>query len=301
MKYQNIKISKYQNIKISKYQNKFTNIIFLFFVSITSFAQVSIGVKVGYGLSGISNPQNVIGFSNIKQDLGNGNFALLNIVSPENGLDYPVASTKEIVPNISTNRNNATFNYTFGLNVTNHFHKNFGYAIELNYSQIGSTLVINDINANTKLSQKLLLHYIQLPILFKIGVQKDNFSIHGVVGPYFSALVNGINTNTFEKIEENKPDITNGLIKNGTSTVHYYGDFPFLKDKIFNADMGLILGASFSYNLSEKALLFLDARYQFGFTNINNINYYGSEAYNSSKNIATTLTVGVSYIISKKE
>jgi hypothetical protein len=135
--------------------------------------------------------------------------------------------------------------------------KHAGVQIELNYSQRG--WVENDTTGVDDLKYKNQMDYLELPILSHVNI--GGGKLRGVfnLGPYLGYALNR--------------SITTENVDRGTSESSKYS---FDTDKDNRFDFGLMVGAGMEYRFNFGKLT-AEARYTFGFGDINKEKFFQSE------------------------
>jgi hypothetical protein len=135
------------------------------------------------------------------------------------------------------------------------FSKNFALQFEFLYAQKGLRVEvpqIDDFDQPYTAKSWFNVNYLDIPLVFKVSFPIGPVSIYGDVGPYA-----GIGLSAKTTLD---PDIY------GTQSK----DIGFQKNGFKRFDFGFVFGAGIGYEL-WKGDLFLDFRYDYGLTDINNV------------------------------
>lgn len=135
------------------------------------------------------------------------------------------------------------------------FSKNFALQFEFLYAQKGLRVEVPQTDDNDQAytaKSWFNVDYLDIPLVFKVSFPIGPISIYGDVGPYA-----GIGISAKTTLD---PDI------NGTQSK----DIGFQKNGFKKLDFGFVFGAGVGYEL-WKGDLFLDFRYDYGLTDINNV------------------------------
>jgi len=154
--------------------------------------------------------------------------------------------------------------YTFGIPVEVALSKVFSIQPEVNFQRRGTNKV-NQFNIGPNSIQQSIernINYLEIPLLFKLGYTTESFTVAAVAGPTFSYAVSGTTT------AGDRVSAGDGIVIEQTAGDY---DIDFDQEGLKRADFGAHLGAQFGIPAGPGKIL-LDARYQLGFTNLNDGN-----------------------------
>lgn len=238
--------------------------------------------EIKYTLQGLSSPIYTI----LKNDLalieyGNGNTEFFQLQMAETKPNHVASQSKgvgigvrgginvmRIQPNYQLAKGvsiNSIKTFSVGVPIEIRFSEYFALQPEINYTQKGATvnsftdttLATYSINIKMTGTSTEKYHYLDLPILAKVGAGNKMGRIDFCAGPYLGIGLGGINQTT------QVVDITPNNIYLTDSKQDTTYSIKVGKD-IRNIEMGLNLGATLSLNLSKGARLFFDTRYLLG-------------------------------------
>ena len=209
------------------------------------------------------------------------------IISSRNKLEDDGANTK------ITSQENIT-GYTIGIPIELGVSNIFTLQPEINFQQRGTDKTnkfFRDGFIEVEQSIRREINYLEIPLLFKFGYTNENFTVAAVAGPTFSYAISG-KTIAGDQIISN----TGGI---QSMTAGEY-DIDFDREGLKRADFGAHIGLQGGVPLGTGKII-LDARYQVGFTNLNdgnNSNNTNIEDY-ESKAQGYSLTVGYMWTFGK--
>lgn len=147
--------------------------------------------------------------------------------------------------------------YQFGIAAEIRFNDNFAIQPELNFLQKGARQDMAEVDSvlgNIAFKSNYVINYLEVPVLVKAGKSFGPARVDILAGPSFGYGLNG----------KLKSEFTIGGETNKDES-----DLNFKDDQIKRVDVGLQFGASVSFNLGDRASLFVDGRYLFGLTDLN--------------------------------
>lgn len=186
--------------------------------------------------------------------------------------------------------------YTFGIPIEIAVSKIFSIQPEVNFQQRGTDKTnrfdITGLGGSTSVQQDIRreINYLEIPLLFKLGYTTEKFTAAAVAGPTFSYALSGTT------IAGNQVTTAGGVTV--TETAGEY-DIDFDREGLKRADFGAHIGIQGGIPAGPGKII-LDARYQVGFTNLNdgnnenntNIEDYESKAQGYSLTAGYMLTFG---------
>ncbi len=156
----------------------------------------------------------------------------------------------------------------FGVVSEFRFSENIAIQPELNFIQKGSQQnfslsdsLFGDISVNAD----VILNYLELPVLFKVGGDLGMVRVDALAGPGFGYAVNG-------KIK------SVSTVNGETETEEEAIDFE--KDEFSRTDLSIHLGGMLTLKAGERTSIFVDGRYIIGLTDLNTSNDDDDEARN---------------------
>jgi hypothetical protein len=157
----------------------------------------------------------------------------------------------------------------------------FGISVEALFSQKGATFT-NAANGTQRLDFNRKLNYIEVPVLARYFLNKSgNFRPNLFIGPDFGFKLSGNDVNR---------TLTGGAAQADQD----------ISASINPVDVGLTGGIGLNFFLQGTMRLLIDARYAYGFSDINEDNLIGFVNNGRVGNTAITITAGLSFGIGKK-
>ena len=156
------------------------------------------------------------------------------------------------------------------------FSDNFGICVQLAYVQKGTNFSFSD-GSFTSSTIGLTFSYLQIPVLFKATFGSGSFKPVLFAGPEI-----GINLSTKES----------GKTQNGTDTTITIPDSVFSK-----INLGIMLGAGVTFSINQTTIIFLNAAYDIGLSNLNaQFGKNNGSSTNNEKDITNDIRINVGII-----
>ncbi len=171
------------------------------------------------------------------------------------------------------------------------FNEKMSLQLEVGYFQQGGRLLdiyIPDYSGNSSWyiinikNKEIIMHNIELPVLFKYSLKISGFKLNGFIGPSF-----GYNLHT-------------GVIKEGTIIDEYGGPHTYTGEENITNNMEKIqysatAGIGFELPISDKLYILIDARYRYGINSVYNGYSYLEipEIQGNLKNNSMYFTIGL--------
>lgn len=147
--------------------------------------------------------------------------------------------------------------YQFGVVAEIRINDHFAIQPEFNLIQKGAKQEFSEVDSligSISTKTNVVFNYLEVPVLIKAGTSFGPARVDLLAGPSFGYALSGKVKEEFTLNGETEKDEI---------------DIDFKEDEVKRTDVGLQLGAAFSFNLGESAKLFVDGRYLFGLTNLN--------------------------------
>ncbi len=147
--------------------------------------------------------------------------------------------------------------YQFGVVAEIRINDHFAIQPEFNLIQKGAKQEFSEVDSligSISTKTNIAFNYLEVPVLIKAGTSFGPARVDLLAGPSFGYALSGKVKEEFTLNGETEKDEI---------------DVDFKEDEVKRTDVGLQLGAAFSFNLGESAKLFVDGRYLFGLTNLN--------------------------------
>jgi len=155
--------------------------------------------------------------------------------------------------------------YTFGIPIEIAVSKVFSLQPEFNFQQRGTdknNRFFQDGFIEVEQTLRREINYLEIPLLMKLGYTTENFTVAAVAGPTFSYAINGTT------VAGDQIVTSTGSVQRMTAGEY---DIDFDREGLKRADFGAHIGLQGGIPAGSGKII-IDARYQVGFTNLNDGN-----------------------------